>query len=97
MVINNSLKEFELFATLLRDVQKTHGRVFNTTDLKNTLRKCRSRYRAEGMSFLTKTLPRLGKAFDRAIAGNTPLSASELGLRKKSLNVALKNMRKHDP
>lgn len=83
MVINNSLDEFQLIATLLRDVQRCHGEVFSTTDLKNTLNKCASRYRAEGMSFLTKTLPKLGKAFDKAIAGATRLNAAALGFESQ--------------
>jgi len=83
MVTTNSLNEFELIAALLRDVHNAHGEVFNTTDLKHTLNKCRARYRAEGLSFLTKVLPRLGKAFDKALAGSQPLSATDLGLEPK--------------
>jgi len=35
---------------------------------------------SEGIGFLTKTLPRLGKAFDKALSLHSPLNATELGL-----------------
>jgi hypothetical protein len=60
------------------DVQNVHGDVFNTRALRLTLNKVESRARREGLGFLTKTLPRLGKAFDKALAGETPLNAEEL-------------------
>jgi hypothetical protein len=75
----NSLFEIKLIATLLHDVSDAHGLVFNTRALKQTLKKVEDRARDEGIGFLTKTLPRLGKAFDKALAGERPLSATELG------------------
>jgi len=75
-----SLDEVNLIAALLRDVSTLHGAVFNSSAQKNTLRKVFSRTSKEGLSFLTKTLPRLGKAFDKALTG-TPLNAISLGLK----------------
>jgi len=81
MESTKSLYELELIAALLRDVQNAHGLVFNTRALNLTLFKIEKRVRAEGMGFLTKTLPRLGKAFDKALAGNTPLNAVDIGFK----------------
>lgn len=79
MVNNKSLDEVEIIAALLLDVHNVHGLVFNTRAYKLTLSKVRSRTRKEGLGFLTKTLPRLGKAFDKALASFAPLNATELG------------------
>lgn len=38
------------------------------------LKKLRKRLSSEGFSFLTKTLPLFGKAFDRALSGETPFT-----------------------
>jgi len=79
MESNKSLDEISIIAALLHDVQTSHGAVFNCRAERLTLNKIRSRPRAEGISFLTKTMPRLAKAFDKAIAGDTPLNARALG------------------
>lgn len=76
-----SLDESEIIAALIYDVYQRHGLVSNTRGLKLTLKKVASRTRTEGLSFLTKTLPRLCKAFDKAIAGETPLTATKLGFK----------------
>lgn len=83
MVHNNSLNELELIVALLRDVQNAHGEVFNTTDLRKTINYVKRRYRAEGLSFLTKALPKLGKAFDKACAGAQPLLAETVNFHQK--------------
>jgi hypothetical protein len=44
--------------------------------------KIRSRCHQEGLSFLTKTLPTLGKAFDKALQGN--VAFAPIGFRKDS-------------
>ena len=81
MASNKSLDDsYDIIATLLRDVSKRHDGVFNTSSLRKTLQKVQKRLAAEGMGFLTKTLPRLGKAFDKAISGTTPLDATKLGM-----------------
>jgi len=79
MVPTKGLDESKIIAALLQSVSNAHGVVFNTRSLRLTLKKVRSRLHAEGLGFLTKTLPRLGKAFDKAIAGNIPLDSIKLG------------------
>jgi len=81
MAPNNRLddRNESIITALLHDVINAHGLVFNTRDLKLTVKKVSSRLRAEGIGFLTKTLPHLGKAFDKALAGDTPLNAAKLG------------------
>jgi hypothetical protein len=81
MAPNNRLddRNESIITALLHDVINAHGLVFNTRDLKLTVRKVSSRLRAEGIGFLTKTLPHLGKAFDKALSGDTPLNAAKLG------------------
>jgi len=76
-----SLDEIILIRTLLNDVQRRNGTVFNSRALRLTLQKLESRARAEGLGFLTKTLPKLGKAFDKALAGDTSLNAIQLGFK----------------
>jgi hypothetical protein len=73
--------EITIIAALLHDVSNAHGSVFNTRACKKTSEKVFKRVRAEGMGFLTKTLPRLGKAFDKALAGDTPLNSTGLGFK----------------
>jgi len=79
MVPTNSLDEYELIAALLCDLSKTHGAVFNTQALSKTLRKVKKRVLAEGLGFLTKTLPRLGKHLDRCLSGTTCLNGNSVG------------------
>lgn len=62
------------------DVQNAHSEVFTPRSLRNTLRKLRYRYDREGIGFLTKTLPRLGKALDRALTGEVSLNCTDLRL-----------------
>lgn len=80
MVPTKSLDDsYKLIAALLRDVHNVHGVVFNSRSLRLTLEKVRKRLFAEGIGFLTKTLPRLGKAFDKAISGAASLNCETLG------------------
>jgi hypothetical protein len=79
MVSNKSLDEVNLIAALLHDVQTSHGVVFDKRALRNTLKKVSDRTRLEGLSFLTKTLPRLGKALDKALSGIHNLNAASIG------------------
>lgn len=78
---DKSLDESEIIAALLHDVSNVHGLVFNTRSCRLTINQVRKRVRKEGLGFLTKTLPRLGKGFDKAISGHTPLNAESLGFR----------------
>jgi len=68
----------QLIADMLHDIHTNHGDVFNSRSLRRTLHKVAERLSSEGESFLTKTLPRLGKALDRALAGGEPLDARNL-------------------
>lgn len=79
MAPNNSTEYlFEILTTLLTDVSKTYGAVFNTRSLKLTLAKAKARTESEGISFFTKTLPRFGKALDKALSDETPLDCTSL-------------------
>lgn len=86
MGANNSLvlKEDEIslqiIAALLHDVYQLAG-LLTPRDCELDTLTCIRRHRSEGMSFLTKTLPRLGKAFDKALTGTLLDSA---GFSKKS-------------
>jgi hypothetical protein len=79
MVPNKSLDEIEIIANLLRDFSLKHGDVFDTRALRLTVSKLQARYSSEGIGLLTKTLPKLGKALDKAIAGEDPVNAVKLG------------------
>lgn len=80
MGLHNSLDNVEnIIAALLRDVHNRHGLVFNERSLRLTTDVVRRRVLNEGVSFLTKTLPKLGKAFDKALALESKLNASEFG------------------
>jgi len=81
MALHRSLDENEIIAAALHDVHTSLGCVFNYTAYQNTLRRVRRQAAHEGISFLTKTLPRLGKAFDKALSGDAPLNAVDLRLK----------------
>ena len=81
MASNKSLDEVEIIAALLNDIQMSHGVVFSQRALRLTTQVVRQRVRSEGLSFLTKTLPRLGKAFDKAISSNIPLNSIDHGFK----------------
>jgi len=82
MDLDKSLDDsYNIIAALLHDVSNVHGDVFNIRSRRLTTEKVRSRLTAEGIGYLTKSLPRLCKAFDKALAGGTPLAASTLGFK----------------
>jgi hypothetical protein len=81
METNKSLDEVEIIATLLHDISLMHGAVFNTRAARLTINKVRRRCLKEGLSFLTKTLPKLGKALDKALSTDTPLDCVKLGFK----------------
>lgn len=83
METTNGLDEVNIIAALLRDVQTSHESVFDIHDYRLSLKKLKSRCRAEGLSFLTKTLPKLGKAFDKALCGHE-LNCTSLGFKPQS-------------
>ena len=83
---NKSLDVMKMIiAALLTDVQKRHDVVFNYRALDLTLKVLDRRLDSEGSGFLTKTLPRLGKALDKCLAqsGIPMQSSSELGFQPK--------------
>lgn len=70
----NSLDQglfLELFSSLVEDV--ADATYCPHSEVKRDLQECRFRCTKEGFSFLTKTLPTLGKALDRALQGLAPL------------------------
>lgn len=82
-VANKSLDELDLIAALLSDAQTLHSEVFSPRAAKLTIRKVRKRVAREGLGFLTKTLPRLGKAFDYALSGEASLDATKLAFKSQ--------------
>lgn len=82
METSNSLEVYtSLTVQLYHDIAQCYPK---TRESELDIRKLRSRVRAEGISFLTKTLPKLGKALDRAISSDTPLLASGFSLKSGS-------------
>jgi len=73
----------QIIVALFRDVFETHGAVFNHASQKLTLQKLQRRLDSEGISFLTKTLPALGKGLDSALMLVQPLNAAKLGFKTK--------------
>jgi len=74
MVDNKSLDvPIRIIAALLCDIRTSHGEVFGPRSLRLTTQKVVNRCKREGIGFLTKTLPRLGKAFDKALLGEASL------------------------
>lgn len=78
MGTNNSLVVYTtLFERLLLDIADCYSESESRLDLM----KIKSRFEEEGISFYTKTLPSLGKAFDKALQGRSPLLSP--GLQKR--------------
>lgn len=59
----------------LIDASRRHGSVFPSRNATNTIKRVRQRYSCEGLSFITKTMPRLCKALDRALSGECRFDA----------------------
>jgi hypothetical protein len=78
MEYNKRQEEYKLIAALLHDIHMSNAVVFNTKSLRNTLKQVEERIRFEGISFLTKTLPKLGKALDKALTLQLKLNATSL-------------------
>lgn len=74
-----SLEEVVLLNTLIYDVFETLGEDFNTRAIKQTQQKVCKRTRYEGISFLTKTLPRLGKHLDKVLNMKCALNPASVG------------------
>jgi hypothetical protein len=71
--------ELSIIAELLRDIS-CKG-LLTPRQLKLTTARLSSRVEREGLSFLTKTLPRIGKALDRALSSEDPFALP--GFQKK--------------
>lgn len=71
---HNSLVEFysTIYCDLYIDIAERFG--ITSTESRLDLRKLRNRVVSEGLSFLTSTLPRFGKAIDMALSKNTLLT-----------------------
>jgi hypothetical protein len=79
---NKSLDDsMTVIAALLSDIQTSHSEVFTPRACRLTIQKIAKRCAREGQSFLTKTLPRLGKAFDRALQGDVKLNSRSIGFK----------------
>lgn len=77
MVTSKSLDDcIKVIAALLSDVQTLHTEVLTPRQLRLTTEQVVDRCGREGMGFLTKALPRLGKATDVALLGEVPLNAT---------------------
>jgi len=70
----------QIIASLLCDVHTLHSE-FTARALKLTTQKVEKRIAREGLGFLTKTLPRLGKALDRALTGEVCIDSAKLGFK----------------
>jgi len=79
MAANKSLDEVDIIAALLADAHASLG-VFDTRSLRLTQQSVIRRYRSEGVGFLTKTLPRLGKHVDHALTGSVRLDPAAIRL-----------------
>lgn len=69
-----------LIVCLLNDAHIKHAELFNSAALKKTVQKVYKRVHCEGLGFLTKTLPSLGKGLDQAFNG-VPLDSAKLGFK----------------
>jgi len=70
-----------ILSAMLCDVQTSHGNVLSPRACRLTIQKIVDRHAREGQGFLTKTLPRLGKALDRALSGEVALDATKLAFK----------------
>jgi hypothetical protein len=83
---NKSLDHKLVITALIGDVAKQHTNV-SEKELRLDATKASERVVKEGMSFLTRTLPTIGKALDRALAGGQPLLATEHGFKPVSAEI----------
>jgi hypothetical protein len=79
MVDDNSLETYvSLTVQLYHDIAQCYP---NTRESQLDIRKLRARVDSEGISFLTKSLPKLGKAIDKALHSDTPLHVRGFSLK----------------
>jgi len=83
MESTKSLDNVVVFTSLLLDVSITLGQeIYTPRSLRLDTVKVKKRVAAEGIEFLTKTLPRLGHAMQMALSGDVPLDST--GFRKEA-------------
>jgi hypothetical protein len=79
--MNGPSKSLDVVVNLIcqevHDALASHG--VNTRAITNTCKRVRYRTGTEGLAFLTKSLPKLGKCLDQALSSNTPLTKSQHG------------------
>jgi hypothetical protein len=81
--IHNSLEVYtSLFEALYLDVMSQFG--VSNTECRHDLNKIMARRAVEGFAFFSKTLPRYGKALDKALSSLTPLTLEGLQKRPNS-------------
>jgi len=79
MVTQNSLEVYtSLTVQLYHDIAQCYS---ETRESRLDVEKLLHRTKMEGVSFLTKTLPKLGKAIDKALSSDTPLLVSGFSLK----------------
>lgn len=82
MVYQNSLEVYtSLTVQLYHDIAQCYP---DTRESRLDLQKLQSRVLKEGISFLTKSLPKLGKAIDLALSSDTPLLVRGFSLKPRS-------------
>lgn len=74
----------EVIANLIVDISTLCIEWFPPSAARKTERKFRKRVVAEGIGFMTKTMPRLGKSLDRALAGDVPLDRGRFAAKQKN-------------
>lgn len=72
----------QIIVALLSDVLTSHNEVYTPRSIRLTIQKVEKRLDREGLGFLTKTLPRLGKAFDRALTGEVQFDCSKMPFKR---------------
>jgi hypothetical protein len=72
-------KQIKLISVMLVDIQMSHSITFTKRACRLDIQKIEKRIAREGVGFLTKTLPRLGKHFDKVLAGQGTLDAPAYG------------------
>lgn len=71
-----------IIADLLTDVQTSCKDAYTPRELRLDIQKISRRSSSEGICFFTKQMPRLGKAFDKALLGQTQFTST--GFRKRT-------------
>lgn len=85
MQTTNSQCEWVIYHSLFSELYTDLAELISVPpkESQRDLEKIQERFESEGLGFLTKTLPSLGKAFDRALNRIEPLTVPTTFLRKK--------------